>query len=243
VAAGAPALFISDLHLSEERPAANERFFSFLEKEARGAGALYILGDFFEYWIGDDDLAYPFNAVIAGALHEVARGGVPLYFMHGNRDFLAARGFCDATGAVLLDDPTVVELGGEKTLLMHGDTLCTDDLDYQAWRRTARSAGFQRGFLAKSIAERRQAVLGMREKSRQVVEAKPAEIMDVNQGAVREAMQRHGVRRLIHGHTHRPGRHRVELDAGPGERWVLPDWYGRGGYLSVGKGAPKLVSF
>jgi UDP-2,3-diacylglucosamine hydrolase len=243
VGAGVPALLISDLHLSEERPAANERFFSFLEKEARGAGALYILGDFFEYWIGDDDLAHPFNAVIAGALREVTRNGVALYFMHGNRDFLAARGFCAATGARLLEDPTVVDLEGEKTLLMHGDTLCTDDHDYQAWRRTARSAEFQRGFLAKSIAERRDAVLGMREKSRQVVEAKPAEIMDVNQDAVREAMQRHGVRRLIHGHTHRPGRHRVELDGEAGERWVLPDWYGRGGYLSVGKGTPKLIRF
>jgi len=229
-----PALLISDLHLSEERPAANERFFSLLEKEAPSADALYILGDFFEYWIGDDDLAYPFNAVIAGALREVSRRGVPLYFMHGNRDFLVGRGFCDATG------PTVVELGGAKTLLMHGDTLCTDDLDYQAWRRTARSDEFQRGFLAKSIAERRHAVLGMREKSRQVVEAKPPEIMDVNQGAVREAMQRHGVRRLIHGHTHRAGHHRV---AGTGERWVLPDWYGRGGYLSVSGKSLKLVPF
>jgi len=238
-----PALFISDLHLSEDRPAANERFFSFLEKEARGADALYILGDFFEYWIGDDDLAHPFNAVIAGLLQGVSRSGVPLYFMHGNRDFLVGQGFCDATGARLLDDPTVVDLAGEKTLLMHGDTLCTDDLDYQNWRRTARSAEFQRGFLAKSIAERRHAVLGMREKSRQVVEAKPAEIMDVNEGAVRDAMQRHGVKRLIHGHTHRPGHHRVDLEGARGERWVLPDWYGRGGYLDLARGKPRLVRF
>ena len=235
-----PALFISDLHLSEERPAANERFFSFLEKQARGADALYILGDFFEYWIGDDDLAYPFNAVIAGSLRSLSRSGVPLFFMHGNRDFLVGGGFCEATGARLLDDPTLVELAGEKTLLMHGDTLCTDDLDYQNWRRTARSPAWQGAFLAKSLDERRKAVGGMREKSKEVVAAKPAEIMDVNDGAVREAMRHHGVRRLIHGHTHRPGHHRV---AGVGERWVLPDWYGRGGYLSVGKGAPKLVRF
>jgi UDP-2,3-diacylglucosamine hydrolase len=238
-----PALFISDLHLSEERPAANERFFSFLEKQARGAEALYILGDFFEYWIGDDDLAHPFNAVIAGLLHGVSRSGVPLYFMHGNRDFLVGQGFCEATGARLLDDPTVLELQGERTLLMHGDTLCTDDLDYQAWRRTARSTEFQRGFLAKSIAERRHAVLGMREKSKQVVEAKPAEIMDVNDGAVREALERHGVRRLIHGHTHRAGRHRLEVGGRACERWVLPDWYGRGGYLELARGKPRLVRF
>lgn len=238
-----PALFISDLHLSEERPAANERFFSFLEDEARAADALYILGDFFEYWIGDDDLGQPFNAVIAGSLRELARRGVALYFMHGNRDFLVGQGFCEATGARLLDDPTLLELQGERTLLMHGDTLCTDDLDYQNWRRTARSPAWQAGFLAKSLDERRRAVGGMREKSKEVVAAKPPEIMDVNAAAVREAMQRHGVKRLIHGHTHRPGHHRVELDAGRGERWVLPDWYGRGGYLALdGRGA-KLVRF
>src|SRR5262245_66682638 len=121
MAAGAPALFISDLHLSEERPQANERFFSFMEKQARGAGALYILGDFFEYWIGDDDLAWPFNAVIAGLLRGLSRGGVALYFMHGNRDFLVGARFCEATGARLLDDPVVVDLDGERTLLMHGD--------------------------------------------------------------------------------------------------------------------------
>ena len=238
-----PALFISDLHLSEDRPAANERFFSFLEETARAADSLYILGDFFEYWIGDDDLAYPFNAVIAGVLRELSRNGVALYLMHGNRDFLIGRGFCDATGATLLEDPTVVTLDGEKTLLVHGDTLCTDDVEYQAWRRTARSSAWQQGFLAKSLAERRHAVGGMREKSKEVVSAKPAEIMDVNAGAVREAMQRHGVKRLIHGHTHRPGHHRVELDGARGERWVLPDWYGRGGYLALdGRGA-KLVRF
>jgi UDP-2,3-diacylglucosamine hydrolase len=235
-----PALFISDLHLSEERPEANERFFSLLEGEARGAEALYILGDFFEYWIGDDDLAWPFNAVIAGSLRELSRGGVALYFMHGNRDFLVGERFCAATGARLLDDPTVIELDGERTLLMHGDTLCTDDLEYQNWRRTARSSAWQSAFLAKSLDERRKAVGGMREKSKQVVAAKPPEIMDVNQDAVRQAMESHGVRRLIHGHTHRPGHHRV---AGGGERWVLPDWYGRGGYLSVAGKRLKMVQF
>ena len=243
MAAGVPALFISDLHLSEDRPAANERFFSFLEGTARKAGSLYILGDFFEYWIGDDDLAYPFNAVIAGMLRELTRGGVRLYVMHGNRDFLIGPAFCAATGAALLDDPALIELDGEKTLLMHGDTLCTDDLDYQGWRRTARSAAWQQQFLAKSLDQRRIAVGGMREKSKQVVQAKPAEIMDVNDAAVRDAMERHGVKRLIHGHTHRPGRHAVSLAGGRGERWVLPDWYGTGGYLEVKEGAAKLTRF
>jgi UDP-2,3-diacylglucosamine hydrolase len=237
-----PALFISDLHLSEDRPAANERFFALLEEQARAADALYILGDFFEYWIGDDDLGYPFNAVIAGVLRELTRAGVPLYLMHGNRDFLIGSRFCEATGASLLEDPTVIDLQGERTLLMHGDTLCTDDLDYQAWRRTARSPAWQRQFLAKSLAERRVAIVGMREKSKEVIQAKPAEIMDVNDDAVRQAMEQHGVKRLIHGHTHRPGRHRIDLEGGRGERWVLPDWYGRGGYLEVGA-RPRLVSF
>jgi len=238
-----PALFISDLHLSEDRPQANERFFSFLEETARGADSLYILGDFFEYWIGDDDLAYPFNAVIAGLLADLARRGTALYFMHGNRDFLVGERFCRVTGVRLLDDPTVIDLAGEKTLLMHGDTLCTDDLDYQSWRRTARSPAWQRAFLAKSLDERRTEAGGMREMSKQVVQAKPPEITDVNALAVREAMERHGVKRLIHGHTHRPGRHRVALAAGDGERWVLPDWYDPGGFLEVSGKKPRLVRF
>jgi UDP-2,3-diacylglucosamine hydrolase len=237
------ALFISDLHLTEERPEANERFISFLEAKARAADALYILGDFFEYWIGDDDLAEPFNAVIAGLLKELTGHGVQLSFMHGNRDFLIGERFCAATGAQLLDDPTLAEIGGLKTLLMHGDTLCTDDLEYQAWRRKARSPEFQAQFLAKSLAERRLAIVQMREKSKQVVQEKTAEIMDVNDDAVRQALRRHGVRRLIHGHTHRPGRHAVEVDGQRCERWVLPDWYGRGGYIEVAGAEPRLVRF
>jgi len=238
-----PALFISDLHLTEERPAANERFIGFLEDKARSAEALYILGDFFEYWIGDDDLADPFNAVIAGLLKDLAGRGVRISFMHGNRDFLIGERFCAAAGARLLDDPTVHEIGGVRTLLVHGDTLCTDDLEYQAWRRKARSPEFQADFLAKPLAERRLAVGQMREKSKQVTQSKAPEIMDVNDGAVREALRRHGVRRLIHGHTHRPGHHALEVDGARCERWVLPDWYGRGGYIEVSGAAPRLVRF
>ena len=238
-----PSLFISDLHLAEERPAANERFIEFLEGRARGADALYILGDFFEYWIGDDDLEEPFNAVMAGLLRGLTRDGMPLYLMHGNRDFLIGERFCAATGARLLEDPTVHEVQGVKTLLVHGDTLCTDDVDYQNWRRIARSADWQRGFLAKSRAERRSTILGLREKSKAVVQEKPAQIMDVNDTAVAQAMRRHGVARLVHGHTHRPGRHSLTLEGRVAERWVLPDWYGRGGYLEIGPGRPRLVRF
>jgi UDP-2,3-diacylglucosamine hydrolase len=237
------ALFISDLHLSEERAAANERFIAFVEERARSAAALYILGDFFEYWIGDDDLEEPFNAVIAGLLRGLTRGGVPVFLMHGNRDFLLGEGFCRATGAVLLPDPSVVDLAGEPTLLAHGDTLCTDDHDYQAWRRVARSPEWQREFLAKPREERRRMILGLREKSKAVIEAKPAAIMDVNPDAVADSLRRHGVRRLVHGHTHRPGRHQHRVDGSPRERWVLPDWYGPGGYLEIGPGQPRLVRF
>jgi UDP-2,3-diacylglucosamine hydrolase len=233
-------LFISDLHLTEERPEANERFIEFVEDIARGAEALYILGDFFEYWIGDDDLEQPFNAVIAGLLAGLSTSGVRLYFMHGNRDFLVGERFCAASGASLLSDPVVHEIQGVQTLLVHGDTLCTDDVEYQAWRRKARDPAFQADFLARPIAERRRLSAQMREKSKQVVQGKTAEIMDVNAQAVAQALRHHGVRRLIHGHTHRPGRHQVGSD---GERWVLPDWYGRGGYLEVDRRGPRLRLF
>jgi UDP-2,3-diacylglucosamine hydrolase len=235
------ALFISDLHLSEDRPEANERFFEFLESEANGADALFVLGDLFEYWIGDDDVDEPFNAVVAGFFRRLTNAGTRLCVMHGNRDFLVGERFCAATGAELLADPTVADIGGEKTLLMHGDTLCTDDLDYQNWRRTARSPDWQRQFMAKSLDERRAAVHGLREKSKEVIQAKAAQIMDVNDEAVRDALRRHGVSRLIHGHTHRPGRHSIDVDARPCERWVLPDWYGPGGYVEVKDAKTRLV--
>ena len=234
------ALFISDLHLAENRPQANEAFFSFLESDARGADALYILGDLFEYWIGDDDLGDPFNGIVAGLLKTFPGRK---FVMHGNRDFLMGRRFCEASGSVLLKDPAVHDIGGEKTLLMHGDTLCTDDVDYQAWRKTARSEAWQHDFLAQPIKERRREIEALRQKSRDVIAAKPAQIMDVNDSAVRQALDAHGVRRLIHGHTHRPGRHTVKTPAGPAERWVLPDWYGPGGYLEVSAGKPRLVRF
>ena len=237
------ALFASDLHLSEDRPEANERLIAFLEGKARSANALYLLGDLFEYWIGDDGLDESFNAVIAGFLRDLTRRGVRLCVMHGNRDFLIGERFCRETGAQLLADPTLEEINGVKTLLMHGDTLCTDDVDYQSWRATARSSAWQQQFLAQPVAERRSAILALREKSKAVIQAKPAAIMDVNGDAVREALRRHGVRRLVHGHTHRPGRHAVQVDARRCERWVLPDWYRRGGYLEIARGEPRLVRF
>ncbi|MDH5222185.1 MAG: UDP-2,3-diacylglucosamine diphosphatase [Betaproteobacteria bacterium] len=241
------ALFVSDLHLAAERPGTNERFFGFLQDQASRAERLYILGDLFEYWIGDDELQAadgdPLARAVADALHALSRLGVGIAVMHGNRDFLLGERFCAATGARLLEDPAVEKIGGVRTLLMHGDTLCTDDLDYQAWRRTARSRAWQAEFLAKSLPERRRTVQAMRAKSREVVGAKPAEIMDVNDGAVREALRTHRLTRLVHGHTHRPARHALEVDGRPCERWVLPDWYdGRGGYLAVDDAGPRLLA-
>jgi UDP-2,3-diacylglucosamine hydrolase len=231
------SLFISDLHLSEDRPEANERFFRFVEHDASGAEALFILGDLFEYWIGDEDVETPFNAVVAGFLRRLAAGGTRVSVMHGNRDFLLGEGFSRASGATLIPDPSVLD----GTLLMHGDTLCTDDHEYQAWRRTARSEEWQREFLAKPLGERRATVRGLREKSKEVIQAKPAEIMDVSDTAVREALRRHGVTRLVHGHTHRAGRHALDVDGQACERWCLPDWYGAGGYLELAGGRPRLV--
>ena len=240
-------LFISDLHLAGERPAINRRFFAFLREQAQRAAALYVLGDLFEYWIGDEELdtpdGDPLARKVAEAFGALSRAGVGVRLMHGNRDFLIGRRFCELSGARLLEDPSVEKLGGARTLLMHGDTLCTDDSDYQAWRKIARSSAWQREFLAKPLPERRKALQALRERSREVVGAKPAEIMDVNDGAVREALRQHQLTRLVHGHTHRAARHVLEVDGRACERWVLPDWYERGGYLSIDDAGPRLVSF
>lgn len=237
----ARTLFISDLHLASERPAINARFFEFLRREAAQADALYILGDLFEYWIGDDELdaadADPLSRQVAEALAELAAVGVGLRIMHGNRDFLLAGAFLRATGATLLEDPTRLELEGKPTLLMHGDTLCTGDLAYQRFRAEARTPAWRAALLSRPLAERRELLTGLREKSEQVKRETPLAIMDVDPGAVEEAFRSHRVERLIHGHTHRPGRHVLHLDGRTCERWVLPDWYETGGYLVIEPGA------
>ena len=241
------ALFISDLHLAGERPKTNRQFFRFLREEAARADSLYVLGDLFEYWAGDDELkdpaGDPLAADVAAGFKALSNKGVQVRLMHGNRDFLVGEGFLAASGAQLLEDPTVLKLKGGPVALLHGDTLCTDDHDYQAWRQTARSEAWQREFLGKPLAARHEAVGALREKSKDVIAAKPAEIMDVNADAVREAFRRLKVRRMIHGHTHRPARHEIEVDGHRCERWVLPDWYGRGGYLALDDVGPRLVSF
>jgi len=224
-------LFISDLHLDEARPQIVDLFARFLADEARQADALYILGDLFESWIGDDDNA-PLATRVAHALRALRDRGVPIYFLHGNRDFLLGTDYAARAGIELLADPAIVELDGERTLLMHGDTLCTDDIEYQKFRNLVRNPAWQAQFLAKPLAERRAFAAQAREESRKQTAMKAAEIMDVNQAAVESTMHEYGVHRLIHGHTHRPAAHRFELDGRAAERIVLGDWYEQSSVLT-----------
>jgi len=226
-----PTFFISDLHLDDARPQITDLFVRFLGHEARGADALYILGDLFESWIGDDE-----DTLLAMRVADALRGlrdvGVPIYFMHGNRDFLLGASYAERSGMRLLADPTIIDLHGERTLLMHGDTLCTDDSEYQKFRTLVRNPTWQTQFLAKPLAERRAFAAQARGESRKRTAMKAAEIMDVNQNAVESAMRTHAVRRLIHGHTHRPATHRFDLDGQAAERIVLGDWYEQSSVLT-----------
>lgn len=224
-------LFISDLHLSAERPAISALFLDFLRARAPRAEALYILGDLFEYWIGDDVAAHPEYQPLVSGLSALTGGGVPVYLLHGNRDFLLGNGFEQQTGCRLLPDPSVISLYGENTLLMHGDTLCTDDVAYLKFRVMVRNPDWVKVFLGKTIAERDAIVRDYREISKAAIAVKKPEIMDVNQGAVETTLRQHGVRHLIHGHTHRPAQHRFELDGAPARRTVLGDWYDQGSVL------------
>lgn len=237
-----PVLFISDLHLSPDRPAINRLFLDFLDGPAAGAEALYVLGDLFEYWAGDDDLDEPFNREMVSALARMAARGVSLYVMHGNRDFLMGEKFAAACRAMLLPDPTITHVCRVPTLLMHGDTLCTGDAAYQAFRAQVRDAVWQKEFLAKPLEERKAMIGQLRARSELEKQAKPAEIMDVSSGAVEQELRRHGFPRLIHGHTHRPARHLHAVEGRSCERWVLPDWYQGGGYLACDAAGCRLVT-
>lgn len=224
-------LFISDLHLADERPAITEKFIAFLGDRARRADALYILGDLFEVWLGDD-LILPGYQPALQAMRALSAEGVPLYFMHGNRDFLCGERFAELSGAQLLGDPQLIDLYGEPTLLMHGDSLCIDDHAYQQFRSMVRDPAWQAEFLGKPPEERialaRQAREGSREHTAQTAEG----IMDVNSESVAAVMRDHGVRRLIHGHTHRPAVHELQLGNQSATRIVLGDWYEQGSVLS-----------
>jgi UDP-2,3-diacylglucosamine hydrolase len=231
-------LFISDLHLDPARPEAIDDFVAFAATKARRAEALYILGDLFEAWIGDDD-DDPGLKPIVDAIAELTRSGTRCLFMHGNRDFLVGRALADATGMRLLGEFERIELFGEAVLLTHGDLLCTDDVRYQELRRELRTPAWQGEFLGKPLEERRRIAAGLREMSRTEMAAKSDEIMDVNDEAVRETMRRFDVRLMLHGHTHRPAIHRFDLDGQAAARIVLNDWYGPGGYVRWDAEGPK----
>jgi UDP-2,3-diacylglucosamine hydrolase len=217
-------LFISDLHLSPDRPGTVSLFLDFLANRARRAQSLYILGDLFDAWIGDDDDSPPAAAVCA-ALRGLTQAGAACGVMHGNRDFLLGHRFARDTGCTLLKDPTLIDLGRTPTLLMHGDLLCTDDLAYQRFRRRIRNPLIQRLFLWKSLASRRAIAADYRRKSGAATAAKTESIMDVNADTVAAYLGRYGAETLIHGHTHRPADHRLDLPGGPAIRRVLAEWH------------------
>ncbi|HEX4885178.1 MAG TPA: UDP-2,3-diacylglucosamine diphosphatase [Casimicrobiaceae bacterium] len=236
-----PTVLASDLHLSPDRPALAAAFRAFCAGPARGAAAVYLLGDLFDWWIGDDQLREPFDASIAEALRGVARAGVPVRIAHGNRDFMLGTRFAAATGAAFLPEQIVVDLHGTPTLLSHGDELCTGDVEYQRFRARMRDPATQRRLLRLPRFVRSAIARGLRRRSRDATALKPEAILDVDPDAVAGAFRRFGVTRMIHGHTHRPATHRIEVDGAPRERIVLPDWHETARYVRVDGGGVDVV--
>jgi len=224
-------LFISDLHLSEDQPHITQLFLNFTRNIASRADALYILGDLFEYWAGDDDRDTPFHQQIITAMREVSRLGTPLFIMHGNRDFLMDEQLARACNANILPDPAFIDLYGTPTLLTHGDALCTDDKEYQAFRKQVREPAWRSNFLAQPLAQRKAQIEQLRKMSEVQKQVKTQEIMDVNLTAVKEQFRSHHYPRMIHGHTHRLKHHLHEVDGKTCERWVLGDWHQTGNTL------------
>ena len=235
------ALFISDLHIDASRPAITDQFLGFLAAEAVRADALYILGDLFESWVGDDAADSSQAAAIEG-IHALTSRGVPCFVMHGNRDFLLSEQFCRMSGAQLLPDPLIVTLYGEPVLVMHGDALCTDDRAYQRLRATVREPAWQRQFLALPIASRRALAGAARAGSQAHTAAVEYAITDVNAGSVAAALRGAGTATLLHGHTHRPAIHALQVDGRPCTRIVLGDWYDQGSLLRWDRNGPELAS-
>jgi len=223
-------LFISDLHLSAERPDITSLFIRFLNNEARQAEALYILGDLFEAWLGDD-MVLPEYADTIAAMKALSDSGVPVFIMHGNRDFLLGEKFTAMSGTTLLEDPTCIDLCGKPTLLLHGDTLCTDDVKYQQFRAMVRNPAWQQQMLALSPQERLALAKEYRDMSQAETGNKAEDIMDVNQHTLEQVMQTKGIYHMIHGHTHRPAIHEFKIDSQTAKRIVLGDWYEQGSVL------------
>ena len=242
-------LFISDLHLDASRPAITELFGQFVRREAKSADALYVLGDLFEAWVGDDDPS-EVSAFVAATLREVADAGVPVYFIRGNRDFLVGQDYASRAGFRILPDPAVVMLHGRPTLLMHGDLLCTDDTAYQAFRTQTRNPAWQAQFLAQPL-EARLAFAAQARAASQAHQARLREggngvrfetITDVTPATVEATFARYGIDRMIHGHTHRPNVHKVQVNDRDCERIVLGDWYEQGSVLRVDADGYRLES-
>ena len=233
-------LFISDLHLEADRPDIADQFLRFLETEALNADALYILGDLFESWVGDDDPNEHYQW-IKQALRKLTRKGVPAFFMHGNRDFMIGEDFAAETGVTILSDPCVLDIHGDRVLLSHGDAYCTDDIEYQAVRKMTRDPQWQSMMLQKSLEER----LAFATQARQASMARGGtiseEIMDVNDGAIDAAMREAGVTIMLHGHTHRPAIHNLTIDGQPAQRIVLGDWYEQGSVVRWDEAGPVLA--
>lgn len=232
-------LFISDLHLEAGRPEIGEQFLSFLGDEARDAEALYILGDLFEVWLGDDD-PNPYYTSMKVAIRELTDSGVPVFFMHGNRDFTIGEIFSGETGVEILDDPVIVDLYGQSVLLSHGDALCTDDVQYQQVRAMTRNPEWQAMMLAKSIEERIAFSIQARKDSMAHSNSVSAEIMDVNLEAVVATLRQHGTSIMLHGHTHRPAIHDVDLGNRLATRIVLGDWFEQGSVVRWDENGPRL---
>ncbi|MES0299909.1 UDP-2,3-diacylglucosamine diphosphatase [Citrobacter sedlakii] len=235
-------LFIADLHLCTEEPAITAGFLRFLAGEARQADALYILGDLFEAWIGDDD-PQPLHRQIAAAIKAVVDAGVPCFFIHGNRDFLLGKRFARESGMILLPQEKVLTLYGRRILIMHGDTLCTDDHGYQAFRAKVHQRWLQTLFLALPLFIRKRVAAKMRAGSKAANSSKSLAIMDVNQDAVVAGMEKHQVQWLIHGHTHRPDVHTLTANGQPAFRVVLGAWHSEGSMVKVTPTDVKLISF
>jgi UDP-2,3-diacylglucosamine hydrolase len=221
-------LFISDLHLSEGEPHITSLFLKFLEGTAPNAEALYILGDLFEYWAGDDDRETPFHQNILAAMRAATQSGMKLFIIHGNRDFLMDNDMATACNATILPDPCVANLYGIPTLLTHGDLLCTDDVQYQAFRKQVRDANWRSNFLAQPLDQRKAIIEQLRKMSEENKQGKAMEIMDVNAEAVANMFRMHNCPRMIHGHTHRQKKHELAVDGESRERWVLGDWHAIG---------------
>lgn len=225
-------VFISDLHLCEERPRTTRLFIDFLAQQAGKAEALYILGDLFEYWAGDDDIEDAHHASVIAAMRVLSEAGTKLYVMHGNRDFLMGSGFAATSGAELLHDPTTIDLYGREAVLTHGDMLCTDDREYQQFRSMVREPQWQQAFLNLPLSQRKAKIAELRTRSEQAKSYKDAAIMDVNPDAVAAFLREHDYPPLlIHGHTHRPARHQLNTDGRHCERIVLADWGDTGSCL------------